>query len=622
MGTGTVKTTLQFEGPSDLSVGTIRIHGEGEAIADWVATPGNLAFHTENIKPGGYASDIGPAGVAPQSVIFEVIAGQHNQVSLPPFSILSASGSNTSYFDMRSRQTLDRLPPGLLLDAVGKAAASALPSRPPAAPREAATPLRRSTKSSRIAIGLSEETRGRDSFASFRSPARMELFPGRVELDIPDDPQRDPWAARRVRLSTAIENVRIERCLLPLYCGGTRMSVSTPPFAPSDVEIKVTPVDPRARALLRVLDAGSSAEAAAVRQQVLERRIEKDPRAAPDPWLAMLLGLLSVRYPQVFAPLDHGWAASLARHADWAFDSHVIHASQLLAAAREQSAAARGHAVSAVIHCCVKAQVAGSPYYRYTNQLFGEMVDGIAHYLEQEGERISPIDVGRFARVRKRWYRELPLQRGAGASFTWLARDADAVRDRGVLLPNRHPSGRLPAHVTLVVFEGELSAGKLSLRRPRPPRRKPPAPTAGPGAPGLPTETPVFYDLPASGGWKLAGAWLDDPNKGQFGGLSRRDGFSLDARFEAADSPRLVTVILTVTADEGSAIGLDEHACFVLHPSFAPAEVTVSFRAGRAQLRIQAWGGFTVGVRIAAHDVALECDLAQLEGAPRIIRTR
>ncbi|WP_413674436.1 pYEATS domain-containing protein [Massilia cellulosiltytica] len=113
-----------------------------------------------------------------------------------------------------------------------------------------------------------------------------------------------------------------------------------------------------------------------------------------------------------------------------------------------------------------------------------------------------------------------------------------------------------------------------------------------------------------------------DPNKNRFGGQSRSDGFSLDARFEPSDSRKWVAVVLTVMADDPARIGMEDYACFILHPTFSPAEVKVPFRAGRVQLRVQAWGGFTVGVRIPRDRVVLECDLAQVADAPQIIRAR
>jgi hypothetical protein len=651
-----MKTTLHFEGPSDLSVGTISIHGEGQAIADWVATPGNLNFHTDNIKPGLYATDIGPAGVAPQTVLFEVRAGKHNHVILPQFSTLSASGSNTSYFDTRSLQTFDRLPADLKLDLFerpGLTGASATPSsRKDSSRPERATALMVSTQASRVSIGLSEEISGPESFVKFRSPVVMELFTGRVELNIPNDQLRIPWAAHRVRLSTAIEKVRIERCLLPLYHGGTKITMSTPPFAPSDLEFNITPVDSRARAMLRALDAGTSEEAEAVRRHVVDSRVENDPSAATDPWEAMLLGLLSIRFPQIFQRVDARWAALLATKASWAFDTHVIHASHILAAAREQKTAARHDAVAQVVSLLTKAQVAGSPYYRYTNQLFAEMAEGIASYFNEEQSGISAMAMERFARVRNRWYRELPLQRGGGATFTWLSRDAHVLRERGILAPNRHPSGLLPENRTLVVFKGEVSAGKISLMRGYPTRQryasgssehldemnpsKIPVPYGGsirfrrrpgskwsePASDFLPPEEASSNDVLAAKGSLLGTASSTDPNKNQFGGKVRQGEYSLKARFEEADSQKLVTVILTVQADEVSRTSIEDYVYFFLHPTFSPATVKVALRNGRAQLRIQAWGGFTVGVQIPSANVVLECDLAQIAGAPRVIRTR
>jgi hypothetical protein len=661
-----MKTTLHFDGPRDLSVGTIHIHGEGESVADWVATPGNLTFQTENIKPGLYTTDIGPAGVAPQSVLFEVREGQDNKVILPPFSTLSASGSNTSYFDTRSLQTFDRWPEDLQRDlperSVSASEGAARSTGKETPQLEHPIPLQRSRQISRISIGLSEETRGHDIFDTFRSLASMELRGDRVELDIPDNPQRDPWVRRRIRLSTAIEQVRIEHCLLPLYRGGTKITVNTPPFAPSDVQFNILPVDPHPRALLRALDAGTTAEAEAVRKHVVDKELKIKPSAAADPWVAMLLGLLSVRFPQIFSPIDRHWAASLAKQVGWACDVHAIHASHILAAVRDEHTTAQNEAVAQAISLFARAQLAGWPYYRYTNQILAEMADGIASYLEENRGQISGATVERFARVRKHWSRELALQRAAGAAFTWLEHDPEALRTRRVLVPNRHPSGRLPGQDTLVVFEGELSAGKISLLRGHPTREQRAAATKHFFSEAVPQESPIAAGRPPRSRPRLGGTrsqeinkWLDeaissdlvnsrdqafssdliaelgsapdnappeDPNKGEFGGQSRRDGFSLDASFVPQDDPEWVTILLTVTAEAAAQIGLEAYAHFFLHPTFSPEEVTVPFRGGRAQIRIQAWGGFTVGVLIPWADVALECDLTQVDGAPQIIKTR
>ncbi len=57
-----MKTSLHFEAPSDLSVGTVRITGEGKTVADWVATPDNRTFSQDDLMPGIYSAEIGPQG--------------------------------------------------------------------------------------------------------------------------------------------------------------------------------------------------------------------------------------------------------------------------------------------------------------------------------------------------------------------------------------------------------------------------------------------------------------------------------------------------------------------------------------------------------------------------------
>jgi hypothetical protein len=77
-----------------------------------------------------------------------------------------------------------------------------------------------------------------------------------------------------------------------------------------------------------------------------------------------------------------------------------------------------------------------------------------------------------------------------------------------------------------------------------------------------------------------------------------------------------------VEVDSSAKISLGDFAWFVLHPTFSPPMLKVAFRGSRARLRIQAWGGFTVGVWLPSSNVELECDLSVLPDAPAIIRDR
>jgi hypothetical protein len=614
-----MKTSLHLVAPSDLSLGTIQIiGGQRDTIAEWVATPENRNFRTEEIAPGFYSSEITPAGVAPRSVVFEVREGESNTVVLPPFSALVSSGSNTNFFDAENRRTVSNVAD---LQEFDRFKARQLKE---AVVDDRSQPVEVSRQKSRISLGLSEERHGRDAFTSFWGKTRIDMFSGRVELEIPEDHSRDPWISQRVRLAMAVEGVKIERCLLPLYRGGTRIMVTAPPFSPDDLELSVTPIDPELRALVRALDGGSSAEIKALDRDIISKfwggRLSG---GRPDPWTCMLVGLLSIRFSHVLTPLDEEWVVSLARSAAWAFDAHIIRASHLLTQAQGETASSQTQAIVRAIDLLAAAQAARSPYYRYTNQLFSEIANGIASFLEMRDHDVNPDAIQTFNRLFSRWRSELPLQRGAGASFTWLSRDPAALKAHGVVVPNRNPSGTLSSRGTQVVFEGEVSAGRITYAsggpKPEPgssrPLRKAEAvpemerQNGDSRAPEIPAlARPIIF--------------AGDPVRERFGGESASKGCRLSARFEAAKRPDWVTIVLTVEASPSTYIGLGDFAWFVLHPTFSPSIVKVVFRSRRAELRLQAWGGFTVGVWIPSVGAELECNLAQVDGAPEPIRLR
>lgn len=620
-----MKTTLNFEAPRDLSVGTIRIQNNEHSIADWIATPDNRTFSTQDVSPGIYWADVTPAGLAPQSVFFNVEEGKTNTVTLPSFSALLSSGSNTSFFNSEKQQTETTVPPWFTPVAAPSPSYAEWGSFGAAPLSEAikTLPVEVSPDKRRISLGLSEEQRGRETFNTFRGESKIEMFSGRLELQIPDDPERDHRLGHRVRLTATIEKVRIERCLLPLYQGGTQIMVVASPFAPDDLELSITPVDPRLRALVRALDAGTPAEAQAVRDDIIRR--QDFSALLKDPWAAMLVGLLSVRFSDLFPPEDDVGYKSLKEHATWAFDTHVIIASKHLSAAQGKSAQEQHKAVSRAIESLAKAQTAGSPYYRYTNQLFAELSSGIASYIKTNVDAITPASVRTFERLNNRWYRELPLQRGFGPTFSWLARDLNALKLQKVLTPNRTPSGRLSAHNTRVIFQGEISAGKITLLRSGQKSVNAPPPLARDNrleaafalsGQLLPEDSP---ELPA---FSRPVMFPDDPNKGRFGDQVEREGFLLKIEFEETKSRDRETVILTVLAQRSAEVGIGDFAWFSLHPTFSPSLIKVMFRGRRAQLRLQAWGGFTAGVWIPKNNVELECDLSSIATAPDIIKLR
>src|SRR3546814_20494353 len=82
---------------SDVCSSDLRISNESGVVREWVATPENLELPTQPASPGYYTAEIAPAGVTPQSVIFQVRPGQANNVTLPSFSALAANGPGPNF---------------------------------------------------------------------------------------------------------------------------------------------------------------------------------------------------------------------------------------------------------------------------------------------------------------------------------------------------------------------------------------------------------------------------------------------------------------------------------------------------------------------------------------------
>jgi len=115
---------------------------------------------------------------------------------------------------------------------------------------------------------------------------------------------------------------------------------------------------------------------------------------------------------------------------------------------------------------------------------------------------------------------------------------------------------------------------------------------------------------------------IDDPQKGQWGGQSEREGRRLSAHVTEGSAGRedWFNVVLTVEGIDGRP--LEGEVEYHLHPSFHPAIVSVPVQDGRAILEHRAWGAFTLGARTDGGRTRLELDLANLTDAPEIFRKR
>ncbi|WP_349962882.1 pYEATS domain-containing protein [Rhizobium sp. ZPR3] len=613
-----MKTSLHFEAPADLSVGRVRISDPQKVIADWIATPELHSFLADDLAPGVYSAEISPAGLAPQAVLFEVKEGQANTVSLPTFMALASGGGNTSFYDTTTQRATAQVPMTELLSSAGIIDEFKL------SPSETRSfePLRLATAPRRISVALSQEAPGsRESYGPYQGSHRLELAVNALRIELHRSEQGFK-PRERVRLSSSIESDRIERCLVPMYLGGTTIEMTPSHLFTSDITIQIMPVDIRLRAMVRALAAGTVAEAKAVKASVESKDAASivPPAPSDDPWAAMVYGLLTLRFPEVFPLLEDTWTRDLLLHAGWAFDAHIVRACCILRSATEYHDDQVAAAVAAAKHLEM-AQVAGAPYYSYSNELFGEMIGGLS---ESPGKVEAPFlpEASRdlIIRMLQRWNREFALQRGAGVAFSWLRRDLKALKENGSLVPNRRSTGVLRARDTTVIFQGTLSAGSITLGN---------AAVAAPedsqasDEASLPVHGSSFtekLDYPAL--HREPGPF-DDPNSGRFGGQSEHDGFRLSASFGPPRKRRdWVSVTLEILADQSVGVELGTEAWFFLHPTFSPSRVKVVFRGNRAALSVEAWGGFTVGVWIPSAKVELESDLAQLSYAPRIIQER
>jgi hypothetical protein len=116
-----------------------------------------------------------------------------------------------------------------------------------------------------------------------------------------------------------------------------------------------------------------------------------------------------------------------------------------------------------------------------------------------------------------------------------------------------------------------------------------------------------------------------DPQKGQWGGSTTNDGWSVTANVTPLDQDWF-RVALTVAGAAGSKKKLNpgDKVTFHLHDSFSRPVREATPVAGKAELQFSTYGAFTVGILVSQgeDDTMLEIDLAEVEGAPEEFRKR
>ncbi len=110
-----------------------------------------------------------------------------------------------------------------------------------------------------------------------------------------------------------------------------------------------------------------------------------------------------------------------------------------------------------------------------------------------------------------------------------------------------------------------------------------------------------------------------DPQKGQWGGQSTRNGWTLSGNVSEI-TPDWYDIELIVGPAKGFRKQLTGSVDFHLHDSFVEPVQRARASKGRARLEAEAFGAFTVGAEVLRDGTLLELDLADLTGAPKRFR--
>jgi hypothetical protein len=624
-----MSAALTLTAPPDLSVGRIRLIGTHE-IGGWIASSTETQHLFESLEPGMYQAVAEPLGQPSRSFFF-LLNEEGRQLEMPSLQAMSSPGFAASNLQAVAGTLLHiavESVSGSLQDVVKPALNAILQASQP------------------IALGLSSCVDfERLNMRPFGPPPEITLSEGAVEMVL-NRPENDLSAdSFNLLLTCAVGGARNLFGRVPLFKGGVRISLSASPLATTDLNCRFSPVDRTRRAITQALFAGSSSEAAPVFETMPGGSGELIGREdwRKDPWTAVAACLLCFRFPDLAPeglPIDLGELASFHPALP---DAHVLLAHERLrkAAKGARTGDDRLAALNEALMHLQRACDAGPPYFAYASQLADEMLAALA---SEAG--LGPKVAAQSARLHR--YAKAP--RDAGASYVWLSAD----------IPAR--AGMLESQLTNVVFSGWVNYDRIALDAQRIPSvstaliqiAAPVLAAAAKVVPRLQSMAPGSFkqswgdalvglrDLGATASSLWRGTTshqdrplshtpldppslerpitvADDPHKGRFGATDCAGGFKLTAEFTDGENAKLVGIILSVSGGSGFE-SYDDVAEFFLHPTFRPDRLRAAFHGRTAEVRIAAWGGFTVGVWLPKQGIELELDLAKVPGAPRVVR--
>lgn len=129
--------------------------------------------------------------------------------------------------------------------------------------------------------------------------------------------------------------------------------------------------------------------------------------------------------------------------------------------------------------------------------------------------------------------------------------------------------------------------------------------------------------VPTKEEFSISKSNLNDPQKGKWGGKSLSNNRTINAIVTpVAYNSELFKVTIDVKSTDPILFPLLGKVKFHLHPSFRNSTTEVDVIQEVARLNLLAWGAFTIGVECDNSLTKLELDLATIESAPVLFRSR
>jgi len=114
----------------------------------------------------------------------------------------------------------------------------------------------------------------------------------------------------------------------------------------------------------------------------------------------------------------------------------------------------------------------------------------------------------------------------------------------------------------------------------------------------------------------------NDPWKNKFGGQFKANGRHLSATVEPITGEKDWFLVRLLVEPTLTGKALDAPVYFYVHSDFPRSRLVVLPQYSRAELRLRAWGAFTVGVLADNGETRLELDLAENREFPALFRSR